>query len=56
MKTLNLVDRAVRGGWGMSAVLLALALLLAAHPAHAQRMPQDSWYLAKKVRTDNYGP
>jgi DNA-binding beta-propeller fold protein YncE len=48
MKTLNLVDRAVRGGWGMAAVPLALALLLASHPAHAQRMPQDSWYLAKE--------
>jgi DNA-binding beta-propeller fold protein YncE len=44
MKTLNLVDRSVRGGWGMAAVPLALALLLASHPAHAQRMPQDSWY------------
>ena len=49
MKTLNLVDRAVRGGWRMAAVPLALALLLASHPAHAQRMPQDSWYLAKEV-------
>ena len=50
MKTLNLVDRAVRGGWGMAAVPLALALLLASHPAHAQRMPQDSWYLAKEMK------
>ena len=49
MKTLNLVNRAVRGGWRMAAVPLALALLLASHPAHAQRMPQDSWYLAKEV-------
>jgi DNA-binding beta-propeller fold protein YncE len=50
MKTLNLVDRAVRGGWRMAAVPLALALLLAFHPAHAQRMPQDSWYLAKEMK------
>jgi DNA-binding beta-propeller fold protein YncE len=55
MKTLNLVDRAVRGGWRMAAVPLALALLLASHPAHAQRMPQDSWYLAKEVPAGGTG-
>jgi len=39
----------------LSVAIALLVTLLIALPAHAQRMPQDSWYLAKEFRGDIEG-